>query len=119
MPDKENQFLINRASDEYEDTSNTFAEQIAHLITYGQQIKEKLRKLESFKSLRLKYIDRTYILDSIIRVDRKIIVIDYLHKSGSGTPFYILREGEIFNAYKKEFETVWNKAIEVNLENPI
>lgn len=115
-PSPENHFLLHRAEDEYEDVNSTLEDQIKHLVTYGTQVKEKLRKLESFKSLELRYVDSTYILNSIIRIDNRMIILDYLHRSGSGTPFYVLKEGEIFNIYKKEFDVIWKKSHKVDLE---
>jgi hypothetical protein len=78
------------------------------------------RKKQEFKQwdIELRYIDKSYILNSIIIMDNKMLVVDYLHRRGSECPLIVLdRRNETWQAYVNEFEIMWNLAEPVDLSS--
>ncbi|MBI1804987.1 MAG: hypothetical protein HY033_06970 [Ignavibacteriae bacterium] len=63
--------------------------------------------------LKVRFVHNTYILDSILIADDKVVVCDYLHRSGRYTPVLVLTNSPVADKYKEEFEMVWSFANDV------
>jgi len=117
-----NQYLRMRASDEItnyrigrqhnnvKDVEQTGKENIERM---NAEICRTLVKIQNLnlklkRKIEVKYIEWTYILDSIIIIDEKIVVVDYLHQTGRGSPVFVLKSSPVCEAYRKEFERMWN-----------
>ena len=118
----DNQYLRIRSSDEIvnhrieirgENRDDIEQKAKANFGRMNAEIGETLDKIKNLKKklkekLKVKLIDWTYILDSIIIIDDKIIVVDYLHQRGRGSPVFVLKDNPVCKAYQKEFERIWN-----------
>ncbi len=60
--------------------------------------------------IEIRFTTSNYILDSILIADSKVVICDYLHQSGSGTPFFVLSGNPAVDRYKEDFERVWRLA---------
>lgn len=113
----DNQFLELRALDEVERKEKS-KEEIGkngkeNLARMNAEIGRTLNKIKSLKKklkekIDIKFIDSTYILDSIILVDDKVVVVDYLHQTGKGSPIFVLKGNPVCEAYQREFEMMWD-----------
>jgi hypothetical protein len=117
----DNQFLKIRALDEI-DRKEKSKEEIEktskeNLDRMNAEIGWTLDKIKSLKKklkekIDIKFINSTYILDSIILVDdKKVVVVDYLHQRGRGSPVFILKDNPVCKAYRDEFNRMWELGI--------
>lgn len=76
--------------------------EICNTLDKIHSLKEKLNE-----KIKLKYVDSTYILNSIIIVGDKTVVVDYLHQRGSGSPIFVLKGNPVCESYQREFDRMW------------
>lgn len=127
-PDKNNEFLRKRAKDEVTDQiislkmlpqdqkdaeeKKLVQSRLGHLIRSIEGTRSYISELKHClgEKLELRMIDKTYVLDSILIADEKIVVCDYVHQSGRSTPVLVLKGSPAGEQYKREFERIWSLA---------
>ncbi|MFA7419578.1 MAG: hypothetical protein WCZ90_07815 [Melioribacteraceae bacterium] len=73
----------------------------------------QLAELQNKKicDIELRYLNKTYLLNSIIILESEMLIVDYLHRRGSECPMIILnKKSEAWQSYNDEFEILWRLA---------
>jgi len=141
-PKVDNEFLQQRASDEVFDDmcrlelamrgksspqeidleiDKLYKQSLKHMMDYLNSTARSIRILAKDDHLgdrlQVGLVDSTYILDSIIIAGDKVVVVDYLHRSGKGTPVIVMKGSPVSQAYRDEFERLWQLSQKVRNDN--
>ncbi len=79
------------------------------LIKPVQKMLNMLKNKDENNCLKVKLVNRSYITSSVLIIDEDMIVINYLHQTGSNSPLMEIngKNKKYYDLYKKEFDRVW------------